>query len=69
PETSFIRLSIFNTLGQSIRTLVQTTKKPGNYVFEWNGLNDDGEEVAGGIYFYIIKTERFMHCRKLLLLR
>lgn len=52
PSDDFVRLEIYNLLGQKIKTLVNGHKTMGSYSVEWNGKNDFGEEVATGIYLY-----------------
>jgi serine protease AprX len=45
-------LKIYNVLGQKVRTLVDEEKFPGTYQVIWDGKDDEGEDVASGIYFY-----------------
>ena len=62
-------LIIYNVLGQKVRTLVDESKKAGNYEVIWDGKNDKGEEVASGIYFYQLVTENSRFTRKMALLK
>jgi hypothetical protein len=62
-------LKIYNILGQLVRTLEDGEKKPGNYQVNWDGKDQDGKEVSSGIYFYVLKCERFKESRKMLLIR
>ncbi|NIV72343.1 MAG: hypothetical protein GWN16_08260, partial [Calditrichae bacterium] len=39
-------------LGQEIRTLVNEQQRAGNYTLHWDGKNDSGDAVKGGLYFY-----------------
>ncbi|MBU0691600.1 choice-of-anchor D domain-containing protein [bacterium] len=48
---SFVNLSIYNALGQRIRSLVNSEMNQGHYEVIWNGLNDSGIAAASGIYF------------------
>jgi|GEM_PF-533142 len=43
----FIRLIIYNTLGQEVGSLINEVLQPGVYYAEWNGNN-----FPSGIYFY-----------------
>ncbi|UCE19654.1 MAG: choice-of-anchor D domain-containing protein, partial [Gemmatimonadota bacterium] len=56
PETANILLAIFNTLGQRVRTLVNTRQEPGTYTCRWDGCNESGEPVSSGIYFYRLRA-------------
>jgi hypothetical protein len=56
PETANMTLAIFNTLGQRVRTLVNTLQEPGSYTCRWDGCNESGEPVSSGIYFYRLRA-------------
>ncbi len=50
-----VNLVIYNVMGREIKRLVDhTEKKAGYYVAYWNGLNNNGEQVPSGMYFYQI---------------
>jgi photosystem II stability/assembly factor-like uncharacterized protein len=44
-------LRIYNVLGEAVRTLVDETKNAGSYEVIWDGKDNQGKEVASGIYF------------------
>ena len=69
PHNSQVTVTICNMLGQKIRCLVDGEKIAGNYVFEWDGTDYSGNDVAGGIYFYLLKAGRFIECKKMVLIR
>lgn len=62
-------LRIFNILGQLVKTLVDEEMTSGNYQVIWDGKDKNGEEVASGIYFYQLATEKKKVTRKMVLLR
>jgi hypothetical protein len=64
PEQSFVKLEIFNTLGEKITTLVSEELSTGNYKYEWNA-----EGLISGIYFYKINSNNFSQTKKLVLLK
>ena len=69
-ETSEFNLIIYNTLGQTIRTLVQKSKQTaGMYTTQWNGRDNAGAQVASGIYIYRMQAGDFVQSRKLMLMR
>ncbi len=49
-ETLNIRLAIVDLLGRIVKKLLNETKPPGTYTVIWNGTNQQGREVSGGIY-------------------
>jgi len=69
PKRAFVNLTIYNLLGQRVRTLVDLDKSAGRHTINWDGKDDRGQEVASGVYFYRIKAGEFTSTKKLLLLR
>ena len=47
-----VSVKIYNTQGRLIRTLVNSEATEGTHQATWNGLNDQGEMVSSGLYFY-----------------
>ena len=47
-----VTLTIFNLLGQKVRTLVDGVKEPGSYTVTWDGTDASGSNVPSGVYFY-----------------
>ncbi len=64
PEKSFVKLEIFNSLGEKITTLVSKELNAGNHKYEWNP-----ETQTGGVYFYKLSTNSFQQTKKLVLLK
>ncbi len=54
-ETSYVKLVIYNTNGEPVRTLVNDEKGPGNYAVRWDGKDAAGSELVAGSYFYTLK--------------
>lgn len=52
PESNFITLTIYNSSGQKVRTLVNSNQSSGNHTIEWDSRNDNGVLVSSGIYYY-----------------
>jgi hypothetical protein len=63
PATSYVTLSVFNTLGQQVGTLVHDIQETG-----YHEVRFDGGNLASGVYFYRLKTGDFIQTRKMLLL-
>jgi flagellar hook assembly protein FlgD len=63
-----------NQAGQLIRLINLGKKEAGIYVKKgdsayWDGRNENGERVAGGIYFYTITAGQFKDTKKMILLK
>jgi hypothetical protein len=69
PEQNNVSLIIFNVKGELVRTLQDGQQPAGRYSVGWNGLNNAGNPVSPGIYFYRLKTEGFTGTRKMFILR
>ncbi|MCH7879191.1 MAG: PKD domain-containing protein, partial [candidate division Zixibacteria bacterium] len=64
-----VELTVYNVMGQVIKTLVDRSFAPGSYTVTWNGVDDNGAPVASGMYFYRIKAGEFVLTRKMALLK
>ena len=64
-----ITLTIYNMLGQKVRTLVNESKEPGTYEVIWDGKDKRGDKVASGVYFYKLKAGDFSQTRKMVLMK
>jgi hypothetical protein len=69
PTTSHVRLTIYNIRGQTITTLVESIKPPGQYEQTWNGTGLGGSQVASGVYFYRLETNQNTETKKMVLLK
>ncbi len=61
---SHVELTVYNALGQRVRTLVNERQPAGSYNVTFNA-----QGLAGGIYFYQLKAGGFEQIRKMILLR
>ncbi|MBN1482492.1 T9SS type A sorting domain-containing protein [candidate division KSB1 bacterium] len=69
PRPSFLKIEIYNILGQKIITLVDDTVAKGHYKVLWLGQNDIGHQVSSGVYFCTLSTTDLVVTKKLLLIR
>ena len=69
PKASHVRLEVFNILGRKIRTLVDEDQMAGNNEVTWDGRDDEGNEVASGIYLYKLEAGDLSQSRKMVLIR
>ena len=64
PKSAFVRLSIFNILGEEITTLVDREVSGGTHSLVWEARGN-----ASGVYFCKIRAGSLVQTRKLMLLR
>ena len=69
PASAHVRLDIYNTLGQRVKTLIDRPLQAGAQSLLWNGTHDSGETVSNGIYYYRLSSEHGVLTKKMLFLR
>jgi len=70
PEAVNVELIVFDITGREVTRLVDNRNhNAGRYDVMWNGLNDAGERVASGLYFYRIMAGDFQQTNKMLMLK
>ena len=57
-------LSVFNTLGQQVATLVNDTHDAG-----YHDVRFDASGLASGVYFYRFRAGEYVATKRLLLIR
>jgi len=67
-----VTISIYNASGHLLRTINLGHKEAGCYMsrdkaVHWDGRDDRGEELASGVYFYLLKAGEFTSTRKMIL--
>jgi VWFA-related protein len=68
-QAGFVRLEIFNVLGQRIRTLVNAETPAGEHTALWDGRDDNGQMVSSGVYLYRLESGPYSNTRKMLMLK
>lgn len=68
PEPVGVRITIYNTLGQQVRTLVDAHHPPGDYSVNWDATDANGQKVTGGMYIYTMEAGSFVGSGKMVLL-
>jgi len=63
-KKSNVTLTIFNTIGENVLTLVNEEKVAGSYE-----VNFDAAGFTSGIYYYKLQTDDFVETKKMILLR
>jgi hypothetical protein len=69
PEVSNLTLTIYNMLGQKVRTFNMQSTPAGYHSVKWNATNDYGDPVGAGVYLYQLQTKDFVTTRKMVLLK
>lgn len=74
PTEGWVELSVYNAVGQKVKTLIDRHTSSGYHSVIWHADNEGGENVKSGVYFYKLKVTSsnanlFEQTRKLLLLK
>jgi len=69
PEDAFVSITIYDVMGRSIRTLMNSNQAAGYHSIRWDANNNIGEGVSAGMYFYMIQAGEFRSTKKMVLLK
>ena len=69
PDISDVTLTIYNMLGQRVRTFNMNDTPAGFHSIKWNATNDYGDPVGAGVYLYQLRANQFVKTRKMVLLK
>jgi hypothetical protein len=64
-----VKLEIYNTRGQLVKSLVNQEKQAGRYTVTWNGSDDFGRLVSSGVYFYKLTAQDIVLTKKLAIMK
>ena len=54
-EAMDVRWEIFTLAGQRIKTITETFSSGGTKILEWDGRDNQGDEIANGTYIYVLR--------------
>ena len=66
---SDVNLSIYDMQGRMVRSLVSGNQDAGTYNVVWNGLNDNSEQSASGIYLVMMEANGNIYQQSITLLK
>jgi hypothetical protein len=69
PESSHVKLEIYNIEGQEIITLADSHYRAGIYEILWNGRDKNNLQVVSGMYFCRVSSDEHIISNKMLLLK
>jgi hypothetical protein len=64
-----VSLTVYNILGQKVRTLVEGRLQAGSQTVKWDGKDGKGNDLSSGIYFYQLKRGELTQTKRLVLLK
>jgi hypothetical protein len=69
PVAEQVSITIYNALGQRVKTLVNEQKGAGNYAEIWDGRDDSGKDVPVGVYLCKLQAGSFRDMKKMQLIK
>jgi hypothetical protein len=69
PKNGQVRLTIYNSLGQEVRTLVDSELLAGYYQTLWDARDNAGRLVGSGVYVSVLEAGEFVQTKKMVLLK
>lgn len=69
PQAGFVKLTVYNLLGQKVITLVDGIRRNGPHTVTWNARDGRGSVVPSGIYFCRMEAGSVSRTMKMLLLK
>ncbi len=74
-DEGFVSLVVYDLVGRRVATVVSGYQSEGFHTVGWDGVNQQGQPVASGVYLYELATttsdgaRQTSEARKLVLLR
>ena len=68
-KSGHVRLSVYTSLGQEVRRLVDRNQSAAFFVQSWDGRDDAGNMMPSGIYFYRLETGSFVAIKKMIMMK
>lgn len=64
PQSSHVKLVVYDLLGKEVKTLVNEKKTSGKYSVSFNAMN-----LPSGLYIYKLETDNFSQVKKMMLIK
>ena len=64
PENSKVKLTVYNLIGQEVKTLVNESKTAGHYSVSFYGAN-----LPSGVYMYKLEAGNYIEVKKMLMVK
>jgi hypothetical protein len=69
PASGHVRLSVYNSLGQEVRRLVDYDQPAAYHQVVWDGRDNAGNPLPSGMYFYRLETNKFSAIKKMVMMK
>jgi len=69
PQPGNVEITVYNTLGEKVKTIISEFQKAGIHKVTWDATDMNNVKVGSGIYYYIVKTNNDRCVKKMLYLK
>lgn len=64
-----VTLRIYDAVGRRVKVLVDQTQSEGNFSIMWDGMDEEGNKVPYGTYYYVLEMNARTYKRKIVKVR
>jgi hypothetical protein len=68
-KSADVTIKIYNLAGQEVKTLLKGKQPAGSKQVTWDGRDNNGHQVASGVYLYRLQADNTVQTRKMVLLK
>ena len=68
-EDARVKLTVYNLLGQTVKTLVDEYQSAGSRRVTWDGTDEQGNKVASGVFLYKLQAGSLTDTKKMILMK
>jgi len=69
PAAGPVKITVYNVAGQKVKSLVHEIKPAGSHSIKWNGRDEQGRQIAAGVYIYRLDSGQYSAVKKLTVIR
>ena len=69
PERTEVKVSVFDVSGREVRQLLNEVQEAGERSVQWNGVDDAGQALSSGVYYYRVEASGLSATRKMVLIK
>jgi hypothetical protein len=67
--SSIVSITVYNSLGQIVNSLVDSYRPAGSYSVFWDGKDLSGNDVASGVYFYTLRADGLRETKRMVVIK
>jgi hypothetical protein len=69
PSESHVQINIYDILGRQINTIINENQSTGSHSILWQAIDEKGERLSDGVYFYQIIAGEYKRTMKMVILK